>query len=197
MSSAEILSKLMKSNAGIICTRDALATGVSAPTFLSFVRNQGLERVAHGVYAEPGIWIDDLWVLHRRVERLVFSHRTALYLHGIREREPERINVTVPTGYNATNLRGDGIEVFSVKKTAFELGRITVRTPEGNLVPAYDVERSICDVVRSRGHLEYHSLIESLEVYVQRPDKDLNQLVRYAEELRVWRVLKPYLEALL
>lgn len=197
MSSAEVLSKLMKSNAGIICTRDALATGVSAPTFLTFVRNQGLERVAHGVYAEPGVWIDELWVLHRRVERLVFSHLTALYLHGVREYEPLRVHVTVPTGYNATNLRGEGFEVFSVKKSAFDLGRSSVRTPEGNLVPAYDVERSICDLVRSRGQLDKRSLIEALESYVRRPDKDVERLVAYAEALRVWRVLKPYLEVLL
>ncbi|WJZ03956.1 type IV toxin-antitoxin system AbiEi family antitoxin domain-containing protein [Corynebacterium freiburgense] len=197
MSSAEVLSKLMRSNSGIICTRDALATGVSAPTFLTFVRNQGLERVAHGVYAEPGVWIDELWVLHRRVERIVFSHLTALYLHGIREYEPSSINVTVPTGYNATNLRGEGFEVYSVKKAAFDLGRTTVRTPEGNQVPVYDLERTICDLVRSRSQMEKRELIEALELYVQRPDKDLNQLARYAEELRVWRVLKPYLEILL
>ena len=37
--------------------------------------------------------------------KIIFSGETALYIHGLTDREYSRIEVTVPQGYNAVHLR--------------------------------------------------------------------------------------------
>ena len=64
-----------------------------------------MEHVAHGVYLASDAWPDDLYLLSVSNSRIVFSHETALFLHGLMEREPKYLSVTVKAGYNASHLR--------------------------------------------------------------------------------------------
>ena len=70
-----------------------------------------MERVARGVYLSADAWPDELYLLSLSNSRIVFSHETALFLHGLMEREPKDTSVTVRAGYNASHLRSKGIRV--------------------------------------------------------------------------------------
>ncbi|MDD3673375.1 MAG: type IV toxin-antitoxin system AbiEi family antitoxin domain-containing protein, partial [Synergistaceae bacterium] len=70
----ELLNKLTEENNGVLTTKDAVALGVTKPSFLRFVEKNGYERVAHGIYQNPDDWPDDFYVISRRSERAVFSH---------------------------------------------------------------------------------------------------------------------------
>ena len=59
--------------------------------------------------------------------------------------------------------------------------RSTAQTPFGHDVPVYDMERTICDVLRSRSHIEMQTFQDALKAYARRKDKDLRTLVRYAK----------------
>ena len=52
---------------------------------------------------------------------------TALYIHGLTDREYGRIEVTVPQGYNAVHLRKKKIQVRSLKEDLYELGETVGR----------------------------------------------------------------------
>ena len=68
-------------------------------TYLSkYVKENGYERVAHGIYAAPDIWPDELYLLQKMNPKIIFSGETALYIHGLTDREYSRIEVTVPSG---------------------------------------------------------------------------------------------------
>ena len=75
--------------------------------------------------------------------------------------------------------------MYYIKPELFELGKTMLQTPAGNPVPCYDLERTICDVIRSRNK------------YAVSPKKDLNRLDEYARQMRVSGVLRQYLEVLL
>ena len=72
-----------------------------------------------------------------------------------------------------------------------------MRTPAGNDVPAYDLERTICDVIRSRNKLGTETFLTALKLYAANPKKDLNKLNSYSKKMRVSNVLRQYLEVLL
>ena len=72
-----------------------------------------------------------------------------------------------------------------------------MRTPAGNDVPAYDLERTVCDVIRSRNKLGTETFLTALKLYAVDPKKDLNKLSSYAKKMRVSNVLRQYLEVLL
>ena len=72
-----------------------------------------------------------------------------------------------------------------------------MNTPFGNPVLAYDVERTICDLIRSRSGIEMQTFQNALKQYAKLKEKDLRKLMRYAKMLRVDKLLRQYLEVLL
>ena len=77
------------------------------------------------------------------------------------------------------------------------MGIVTMNTPFGNPVPIYDMERTICDLIRSRSGIEMQTFQDALKQYAKRKGKDLRKLMRYAQMFRVEKLLRQYLEVLL
>ena len=182
---------------GMILTKDALDHGFSKSQLYSFIENNNYKRVAHGVYVSPDAWEDEDYILSLRCPQGVLSHDKALYFHGLAEREPTRKTITVYTGYGVSALIKDGIKVFTVKKDLLSLGKTTVITSQGHLVPMYDKERTICDLVRSRSWFEIQDFQFAIKTYVNQNDKDLNKLMEYAKAFHVDKKIREYMEALL
>lgn len=73
----------------------------------------------------------------------------------------------------------------------------TGKPPFGHMVPVYDLERTICDLLRSRSRMEIQVLQDALKQYVRRKDKNLRTLMQYAGMFHVEKMLRQYLEVLL
>ena len=171
--------------------------GISKSTFYAYAKQHGVEQAAHGVYVSPDAWTDAMYLLHLRCAQAVFSHESALFFHDLTDREPSPYSITVKTGYNPASLQADGIKVYTIKKELHDVGIVTMNTPFGNPVPVYDMERTICDLIRSRSGIEMQTFQDALKQYAKRKDKDLRKLMRYAQMFRVEKLLRQYLEVLL
>lgn len=197
MTQFEQLDLLMEECQGTIQTSQVLKNGISKPTFYSYVKERGLEQVSHGVYVSPDTWIDAIYLLHLRCGQAIFSHETALFFHDLTDREPLKYSITVKTGYNPSRLREDGFQVYTVKQDLHDLGITTMQTPFGHSVPVYDMERTICDLLRSRRNIDIQVFQDALKQYVKRKDKNLRMLMKYTSKFHVEKILRPYLEVLL
>ena len=197
MSQFQQLDQLMERQDGMLRTGQVLAAGISKPVFYQFVQSRGLEQAAHGIYLSKDAWVDAMYLLHLRCPQAVFSHETALFFHDLTDREPSPYSITVKTGYNPASLQADGIKVYTIKKELHDVGIVTMNTPFGNPVPVYDMERTICDLIRSRSGIETQTFQDALKQYAKRKDKNLRNLMRYAQMFRVEKLLRQYLEVLL
>lgn len=197
MNQFEQLDQLLEKQDGLLRTEQVVSAGISKPVFYNFIRSRDLERVAHGIYLSKDAWVDSMYLLHLRFSQVVFSHETALFFHDLTDREPMQYSVTVNTGYNPTKLKEEGVQVFTIKPELHEIGLTTAKTPFGNIVPVYDKERTICDLIRSRNRMEMQTFQDALKMYVRRKDKDLRTLMRYAKLFRIEKILRQYLEVLL
>lgn len=101
------------------------------------------------------------------------------------------------TGYNPSRLTADGIKVYTVKKELYGLGIGEYPTMYGNMVRAYDPERTICDILRSRSGIEIQTFEDALKMYFSRRGKNLHRLIAYANAFRVDKMLFMYLRVLL
>ena len=70
-------------------------------------------------------------------------------------------------------------------------------TQFGNEVTAYDLERTLCDVIRSRNNIGSETFLSALKMYVASPNKNLNLLNSYAKKMKIAGVVRKYLEVLL
>ncbi len=193
----EQLDKLIADHDGIVQTSQVVAEGISKSVFYDYIKEKKLEQVAHGVYASADAWIDTLYLIHLRSKQAVFSHETALFLHDLTDREPAPYSITVKTGYNPNRLKADGVQVYTVKSELHGVGCTTAQTSFGHTVPVYDMERTICDLIRSRKGVEIQTFQDAIKQYVRRKDKNLRTLMQYASLFRVEKILRQYLEVLL
>ena len=70
-------------------------------------------------------------------------------------------------------------------------------TPMGNKVCAYDMDRTICDIVRSRNRMADETFIAAIKNYAASPAKNLANLSLYATKMGVLSQVRQYLEVLL
>lgn len=69
--------------------------------------------------------------------------------------------------------------------------------PIGYPVRCYNIERTLCDLLRSQRTVDYQELTNAFKAYVKRRDRDIPLLMRYGETFRVTKKLKSYMEVLL
>ncbi|MBQ7417792.1 MAG: abortive phage infection protein [Acidaminococcaceae bacterium] len=197
MNQFDLLDNQVTVNNGYLLTAQVLENGVSKPVLADYVRKRNLERVAHGVYLSKNAWPDFLFQLYLQNRRLVFSLETALFLHRLMEREPNFISVTVTTGYNATHLRKQGIRVYQVKPDFFLLGQTKVQTAYGNTVCVYDMERTICDILRHKEKMDIQIFQYAIKEYMANSQKNLSHLMAYAKVFKLESTVRTYTEVML
>lgn len=191
------LAVIAKEHGGIIEAKIAAQHGVSKAMLYKLCKEDKIHRIVKGQYILPEDMQDELLSISKRSEKIVFSHETALYLHSISDRTPFEHTITAPSGCIPSAAIKSECKVYYIKPELFDLGKTTLKTPAGNDVPAYNLERTICDVIRSRNKLGTETLLAALKRYAANPKKDLNILNAYAKKLRVSNILHQYLEVLL
>ena len=190
-SNIEIIQELMKKNNGYITSKELDMFEIHR-MYLSIMEDKGLiERVATGVYVASKLIIDPYYVYSLIMPKIIFSHMTALYFHGLSIKAPNDVfDMTVLSNYNNARLKSHN--VFYVNKDIFELGLTEIETPMGNKVKVYDIERCICDIIRSKKRMDSEHIKYSVKEYLKRKDKDLLKLSFYAEKLGIKQVVMDY-----
>ena len=190
-SNIEIIQELMKKNNGYITSKELDMFEIHR-MYLSIMEDKGLiERVATGVYVDSKLIIDPYYVYSLIMPKIIFSHMTALYFHGLSIKAPNDVfDMTVLSNYNNARLKSHN--VFYVNKDIFELGLTEIETPMGNKVKVYDIERCICDIIRSKKRMDSEHIKYSVKEYLKRKDKDLLKLSFYAEKLGTKQVVMDY-----
>ncbi|MFW5670357.1 MAG: type IV toxin-antitoxin system AbiEi family antitoxin domain-containing protein [Acetivibrio ethanolgignens] len=192
-----LLLKTIQQNNNTITTSEVMKLGFSRAVLSKYVKEGLLERSRQGVYILPDSVHDDMYTMMLRSEKIIFSHETALFLNGLSERTPFEHSVTVPSNVVLSDVLREECNCYYIKPELFELGMVRKKTTFGNEVRCYDVERTICDLLRSRNRLDEETVISAIKNYAAYGNKDLNRLASYAEKLRVAKILKQYMEVLL
>jgi predicted transcriptional regulator of viral defense system len=197
MDKKEILDKLIEDGNGYLMTSQATDKGISKWFLSEYAKKRKLEKVAQGVYLSEDAWLDELYLLSLRNHKMFFSQETALYLHGLMEREPRYICVTVKSGYNASHLRKNGIKVYQCKSELYELGASVIETNYGNKVAVYDMERTICDIIRDKATMDIQVFSYAMKEYMTNPKKNLHNMMEYASKMNIEEKVRTYVEVML
>ena len=184
------IEKLLAENNGILRTADVVAIGISKETFYKYVKSANLEKAAHGIYLSPDCLTDEMYLLQAQFPKAVYSHEAALYLHDLAEREPIPFSVTVPSSYNSGGLVKKGGKVYYVKPEWYGMGICETQTRGGHVVKAYDMERTICDILRKRADMDIAVLNYAIREYMKRKDKRISVLSHYAVALHIEKQMR-------
>lgn len=197
MNKKEIIRSFLIKNNGYIQTSDVLKHDISKQYFYSFVKQNGLKKVANGLYMSEDAWPDEMYVLQVRYPSLIFSHESAAYLMNIAEREPLPFSITLKAGASSSLLNREGLNVYKVKGELFEIGLINVSSPASHQLRCYNLERTICDMIRNKKNIEIQDFQAAIKGYIQSKEKNINQLMRYSKAFSIEKKVREYLEVLL
>lgn len=197
MSDREKIKKMLKaSENGIITSAQVTEAGLHRNSLQQLVKDGEIYRFGRGLYVRRNSWEDDFYLLQKKYGRGIYSHDTALYLLGYSDRTPAKYTMTFPKGYNAPSLKQEIIIIKRVVPENYEFGQIQIKSPAGNLIRTYDLERTLCDILRGNGS-DIQIITDAMKRYAASGEKNIHKLMQYAERLRVRPKVLRYLEVLL
>ena len=190
----EKIKKLLKRNNGIITTKQIEEIGISRVHIKQFIESGTIERVKKGIYISRDMLEDEFYIFQLKNKNAIFSYNTAMYLFRASERTPDKIDVTVYSGYNVQRFPNN-MKVHYVKKNLLNLGVAIVNSPSGFKVKVYNMERTICDILKDRNtgvdKEQTNKFIRNMIVHNQ---VDLNKIWEYAKELKCIKQLETVME---
>lgn len=197
MNNFEKILKIMNNNGGYITTKELDENNINRYFLTKMVERKKINRISRGYYGLVDYNVDEYYKIISMSERAVFSMNTALYLHNLSDRTPLIFDITVPYYYGGNLRKNKKVNLYFVKKSILNLGKIEITSPFGMKIKVYDKERTICDIVKNKNNIDMEIFSNAIKNYIKSSDKNLNKLMRYAKELKVEKKIREYMEVIL
>ena len=197
MKNYEEMKNFVKKNNGIITSKELQKNKISNYYIQKLIDDNILERYSRGFYIRTDIFEDEFYILQQRNSKLVFSYNTALYFLNETERTPENIDVTVYKGYNVHRL-SKNIKVHYVLKENLYLGAIEIQTPQGFKVISYNLERTLCDIIKNKDKgIDKEQINKFIKKMLLKNKVDSIVLIEYAKRLKCEKKVREIMDILM
>ena len=175
MTKFEQLEMMTKKGNGYFIIAEAVKSGISKQYISEFVKKKKMEKAAPGIYVQENVWVDELYIISLKTN-VVFSHGKK---------------------YGGDRLRKRGYRVYTDTRDMFDVGKTTIETVHGNSVPVYDIDRTICDIIKIKDKLDIQVFRFAMKEYTRRKDKNLHHLMQYAKMMKMENKVRLYTEVML
>lgn len=197
MDNLNIINEMLAQSNGIITTSQLTEANIPRYYLKHLVDAKILEKVDRGIYIKPEIMEDEMYILQYKFSKGIFSHETALFIHGFTDRTPMKFTMTFPYGYHVDSLKKENVKTKKTIKELYELGLAKGVSAYGNPINLYDIERTLCDIVKGNNTCDIQIVNQAMKQYSRMPGKNVNKLFDYAEKLRVKPKILNYMGVLL
>lgn len=189
----EKYKRIIEKNNGIIYANKLDEYHIDRHVLYSLVEQGILKRIAHGLYAGADKDINEFWLTGKKYKNGIYSHNTALYFYGMTDRTPFKLDMTFPSNNRVNN---DLLNVHYIKKELYDLGLTELEIEKNFTVKIYNIERTICDIIRDRNKIDLQIFNTAINEYIKRKDKNLILLSEYAKKFNIDKILAQYMEVL-
>ncbi len=183
-------------NNGYLTTKDVTNNNIPKVYLTKMVRNNTIERISRGVYIKSNDIPDDMVVLQNKSKNAIYSNTTSLFLHGLSNRLPIKYDITIKSGYNGSLQNSSNVNLFYVKKELLDLGVMNYKLDSGYSIRIYDLERTICDIIKNKKKLDQELVNKAIREYFYSKKKDTIKLYKYAKQLNIYEKVKNTFEVL-
>ena len=193
----EQILRYLKENHGVVTTSWCKNNAIPSIYLHRMEQDGTLTKVGRGIYIDETGDYDEFYFFQLTHTKCIYSYLSALYLQGRTDQIPQSLDVTVYKGYNPHRLP-NRVTVHYVNREIYELGITDVKTNFGNIVRAYDMERTLCDLIYNREKVSSELFAQTVKMYGKSADKRMMVLFNYAEKMGitedVQRLMEVYYE---
>ena len=78
-----------------------------------------------------------------------------------------------------------------------DLGKCKIKTIYGNIVTAYNLERTVCDIINNKSTIDIEIANKSIRKCIKSKEFDANKMFDYAKKMKIYDKIKNYMEAII
>lgn len=141
--------------------------------------------------------INEFYSVNAYAPKGVICLISAAVYHNLTTSRPLRIDVALPRRSRIPDSPDwPRMQYYLFSGERYSTGIETVAEGE-NKYSIYDREKTVCDILFYRNKLGFEPAADVLRNYLEKQDRDINRLMKYAECLRCGNLLRGYMEVLI
>lgn len=194
-----ILSSLASANE-VLTTGQLLAAGISDQSITRLVEERTLVRVRRGIYQHadsPTSEHHDLIQVAKSAPRAVFVLISALHFHEIGTQSPYEVWIQLPAQSRVPKIDWPPIRVIRTRVKELQIAGVTHHKLGGTEVAITTPARTVADCFKHRNKLGIDVCVEALRETLNARKAKIAEISEMAQLLRVGKIMRPYLEAMI
>lgn len=192
----DIALKIMKNNKGIITSSQIESYGIPRTYLSKMVEKNIIERIERGIYVTKDYEYDEYYLFQLKYPKTIFSYNTALYLYGMTERTPRKMDVSISKNYNPHRFK-DMVNVHRINDELFNLGITEKQSPQGMEVKTYNLERTVCDIIKDKDSIDIEIRNKAIKKAIKSKEFNASKMFEYAKQMNIYDKVKNYMEAII
>ena len=190
------IQEIFDRNKGVVSTKTLLAHGINHYQINHLIENGWVVKLKHGIYKWQSEEINEWEDVKNLVPHGVVCLYTAALHYELTTFVPSAYHVAIPKKAKVVLPDYPPIQLYYWDTTSFDLGICPVMIQETS-VSMYDMEKTVCDIVRLRNKIGMDTTKEVVKNYLNRSDRNVAKLNEYAQKLNISTVLSNFLNILL
>ncbi|GAB6137980.1 type IV toxin-antitoxin system AbiEi family antitoxin domain-containing protein [Halanaerobaculum tunisiense] len=195
----EKIKKIFKKNGGYARTKDIINAGIHTSYLYQLEEKNVINKIKRGLYYwDNGRFneTEELVKVNKIIPNGVFCLISALSYYKLTTYNPWEHYVAIHRDAHKPALPDyPPIKVFYFSEKQFKTGIKEIKI-NNNTIKIYDLEKTVCDCIRFRNKIGMDVAKDALNEYLKRKDKNINQLLKYAEITGIQNLMQNYLEIL-
>lgn len=193
MDNIEKIKELVENNNGVLLVKEAEKNNIHRQYIKQLEETGYLRKVSKGIYVKENKEVNEFFILGQKYKKGIFSHNTALYFYDLTDRTPIKLDMTFPS---YITVHDNSIKIHYIKEENHLLGVKEMKLQDGTSIQIYDMERTICDIIRDRNKIDPQIFNDAIKGYIKKKNKNLVLLYEYAEKFKIENILRNYMEVL-
>ena len=177
-----------------LTTKDVNDNNIPRFYLTKLIKEGKIERVSRGVYIKKNELVDEFVILQSKSKNAIYSNTTALYLYGFSNRIPIKYDITINSGYNGSLQKEDNVNLFYTKRELLELGVIDYKLDSGNIIRVYDLDKTICDIIKNKKKIDAEIFNKAIREYFYSKKKNTLKLYEYAKKMNIYNKVRDTFE---
>ncbi|SHH02482.1 Transcriptional regulator, AbiEi antitoxin, Type IV TA system [Anaerosphaera aminiphila DSM 21120] len=183
-----------KKNGGILKTIELNEMGFSSRQIGKLMQDGIITRIKYGFYELREYHPKEEVIIAKLFPKAVIFLESALLYYGYTDRIPLSWQIAVDKDSNKKQYEIDYpfIEPYYIENKYLNVGVSTIEI-EGVPVKIYDRDRTMCDVLRYETKIEREVFAKAISNYVADKEKNIRNLLRYAEIFNIKNKVQTYI----
>jgi predicted transcriptional regulator of viral defense system len=191
----QFIQNFFSANDGIIRTKQLRDAGFTHYQLNQLIQTGEVLKVKQGIYKWNDSNRSELAEVAHIVPEGIFCLYTACQYYELSTFVASAYHLAIPKKSKVVLPGYPPIKLYYWGTASYQTGQTEIKQ-DGVSILMYDLEKTVCDVIRQRNKVGLDIVKEVVVTYLQRTDRNLAKLVEYAGELGLKNYVSNYLNLL-